>query len=234
MKPLRVTVFPERPESLLLLVEEGEYDPIELPVLRSPFTKESVTEAFREASIPVRVIENATMGRWKRALQQAAKDAKAERGARQHLEESAKLHKMAEGTFGDLDKERANLVFQKAEVDETIKCIDLKLTNARRKAFEKGIYMKPSQFRELESSLIEAKSLSQALQFRLGELRKQKQAHRDRSKITFENIFFRAVKDLLGPEEYSEVIDFVREEFSHTENENGQDSQCNNSSEDYT
>src|SRR5579863_9113795 len=121
--PLRVMVFPERPDVLLYYVPDGEsivlsgssgdYE------MTPPFTREKVAAAFRELGVDARVVEG-TPGRWTSSMARARQDERSERGAAQVQRERMTASALSGSTSPEV-RAYAEALTRKAEVDRDIR-----------------------------------------------------------------------------------------------------------------
>jgi hypothetical protein len=206
--PVRITVFPEWPEALLVLVDEDAEGVLVLPPLPVPFDRAGVVEAAKEAGFLARVAEG-TPGRWKPVMDKAAQDLRAERGQRQRQEE-ATFAALARGAADPDVRERGELIDRKQHVDEALAAAKTKLGAAKNAAWTSGTRMEPAAFRALEEEVRRLGNESQALQTRLGELRRaEKDRNREASRVENERFarrFQAAARAMLDPEVYERLL----------------------------
>lgn len=74
-QPLRVILFADRDTALLIHAREGEV--VELPELRAPFDKATITDSAAKLGLNVRVTVEPRCGRWSDALRRRDNDVKA-------------------------------------------------------------------------------------------------------------------------------------------------------------
>ena len=206
--PVRITVFPEWPEALLVLVDEDAEGVLVLPPLPVPFDRAGVLGAAREAGFLARVAEGEP-GRWKPVMDKAAKDARAER-AQRHRQGEAAFAALARGAADPDMRERGDLIQRKQRIDETLASARAKLVAAKDTARTSATYMEPAAFRALEEEVRRLGLESQALQVRLGELRRvEKDRNREASRVEnarFERRFQAAARAMLEPEVYERLL----------------------------
>lgn len=203
---MRVVVFPEWPEAILILMSDGE-SALSLPQLSVPFDRVAIAASLRTAGITPRVQEQAP-GRWTTALSMARQAERAERFARQKEHEAAQAQIMTAAS-DDAEAERAELILEKHNVDDEIRQLKAKLGKARSTAATRGQYMAPHEYRRLEDRLAKRQERSLAIQVRLGELKKARKAanqveHRARSEL-----FEKAAHEVLGEEGCAEIWERV-------------------------
>lgn len=201
-RPLRVFVFSDRPDSLLMIVPESTTEVL-LPELTAPFTKEGVARAFGEAGLLARVVESVS-GRWTHAMTKADRDAKAVRAAEAMQREAAEAV-VLKGSTVPLIRERAVAMERKLAVDAEIRELKLEIGKAKSDAFTKRLYMKPEKFRGLEQRLTNLKVESQALQAKFTELRATEKGKGNKAGRSDAQRFMDAAADMLSPEVYAMV-----------------------------
>jgi hypothetical protein len=205
-RAIRIFVFPERPDALLVHVPEGK--PLALPVLSTPFVKGEVSSACKLAGVDVRVRES-TPGRWTPALERAKNDERGEIAQRQRLREATEAKILAD-TGDPIFKDRAEVLRRKHLVDEEIGRLKTQIGDAKASVRARGVYMDPHAYRRLEAKLAGLKVESQALQARLGELREAEKerdrAAHDAERSTFLGRFVEAAREMLDPETFAEIV----------------------------
>ncbi len=149
--PVRITVFPEWPEAILVLMDEDAEGVLVLPPLPVPFDRAGILGAAREAGFLARVSEG-TPGRWKPVMDKAAKDARAERTQR-HRQSEATFATLARGAADPDMRERGGVIQRKQRVDEALVAAKAKLGAAKGAARTSGAYMEPTAFRTLEDEV---------------------------------------------------------------------------------
>jgi hypothetical protein len=206
--PVRITVFPEWPEALLVLVEQEAEGVLVLPALPVPFDRAGVHDAARAAGFLARVSEG-TPGRWKPVMDKAAKDARADRGQRQRLQE-ATFAALARGAEDPNMRERGDLIQRKQLVDEKLAAAKTQVAAAKSAAWSSTTRMDPAAFRAQEEEVRQLANESQAIQVRLGELRRaEKDRNREASRVESERFGRRllaAARAMLEPEVYERLV----------------------------
>jgi hypothetical protein len=206
--PLRVTVFPTRPEAILIVVADDAKGELSLPPLAAPFESQAVAASLSAAGVLARLIEG-TPGRWSEAIRKAASDAKAERKNREKtiLALQATLYR---GSADPLLRDRGELTEQKMRIDEEIRLLKKQISDAHAEARAHGTYMDRKQFRDIQARADSLGFESQALQARLGELKRQEKArNREASRIEqdrFERRFIAAARDMLEPDTFDQIM----------------------------
>lgn len=203
VRPLRVMVFPDRPDVLLVYVPVGQQ--FWIPSLQTPLTRNVVAQALRDHDIAARVVES-TAGRFTRALARAQQDAKAERGSKEREREAAacvQIHMSPTATT--YEKKRAELIAEKHKVDDELRTLKAEIGRAKATAFTSGKYMAVSEYRGKEERAADLATLSLAIQNRLSSLKQAKIAAEAALGPAREKRFIQAVKALLDPDEYQEM-----------------------------
>lgn len=208
-RPLRVFVFRDRPDALLVLVPEGTTEVL-LPELAAPFTQQGAAMAFGEARVPARVFESVA-GRWSHAMTKADRDAKATR-AQEALQREAMEASILKGSTVPTIRERAEAMERKLAVDDEIRELKLAIGKAKSDVHTKRVYMEPDKFRRLEQRLAKLKVESQALQAKLAELRKSEKGQGAKGARSEAQRFMDAAADMLSPEVYAMVKSAARQE----------------------
>lgn len=206
MKPIRLTVFPEWPEALLVLLPEDEDEEILLPPLSAPLNREALLEACRDHEVEARVTEG-TPGRWTQSLGKMAREGRAERRQRTQQTEAAVLLGYA-ASDDQVLRDRAALVGEKKTIDEELRECKARLGKAKSDAFASGRYMDPHKYRKLEQRIVTLKNESLALQERLGALR---EARRNGSDDSFPQRFIDAARQMLEPEVFALILQAVKD-----------------------
>ena len=211
-KVLRLMVFPDRPDCLVVYLPEGLV--LELPPVSSPFTKADVSQACGQAGLDVRVSEG-TPGKWGAAYRSLHKAEVAERGQLHRLYEAAKNVERL-GSESLAAKSRAEALAKKNEVDEQIRALKAEIGEARSRAFTQGKYLPVGVYRDKEKRLQKLKDESQALQARIGELRKaEKQEceaeNRERDRVYAEE-FMKIAHDLLSEDVLQRIHGLLQED----------------------
>lgn len=198
---VRVTIFPDRAEAILLHVSAG--DRVALPALASPFRKSEVAGALKRAGISFDVTESVP-GRWTQAATKMALEERAERHQIQRQKEATMLALDRSG--GPLARTRAEALAKKHEVDDRIRQVKAWLAEAKTNFHTRGLYKDPVEYRGKEHELLRLKEDSQALQTRLGELRDQEKAQNVTVQREENDRFRAAAYKVLTPEQLEAVL----------------------------
>jgi hypothetical protein len=213
-RPIRVMVFPSRPDVLVIYVPEGEE--LWLPRMRSPFSRYDVANKLGEVDIPARVSESVP-GRFTHAVEQAINAARAERNQRQREEEAARIAAVITSPEAtDLDKERAKLLVEKQEVDDRIRQLKINIGSAKAAAATKGEYLPPAKFRLLQDRLTTSQTRSLAIQRRLGEIKKERRDGNVAAQPDRDRRFIDLVKQVLPREQLQDLWDQIDAEECDT------------------
>ncbi len=194
---IRVLLFQDRPDCMAVFVHD--HDGPQTLVIESPLTRERIREAAQAAGVEIRISEGAYVGRLRPVFDRLAKDARAER-ANQERERLAARSAIMRTAEDDIERQRAALVEEKLRVDDELRTLNAEIGDAKRRAFTRGSYLPPTQFRRLEQKAVELKDRSLAIQTALGrlrELRKKKNVATHEN----ENHVFRRVAHEMLPEE---------------------------------
>jgi hypothetical protein len=206
---VRVMVFSDRPDALLILAAEDESE-VRLPSpLAVPFVKTEVAMAFGDAKTKANVFESVA-GRWTAALTKARRDERAERAQQQAVREATEATLM-KGSSSKLVRSHAEAIAKKLEVDESIRVLTRQDKEARSRAATRGVYESPKVFREREARLASLRLESQALQARMGELRKQEKRQNLLLAIEGRDWFKKAAHELLDGDLFAQVESLASE-----------------------
>lgn len=205
---VRVTLFEDRTDALLLVVPELERGDLVLPALRYPFDQAQLAKTLGDAGIK-NVVKLERSGRWTQALNRARSDQRAARGARENELRAARAADLARSKL-PADQERARLMVEKLEVDERVRDLREQLGRARSGARD-GKYMDPKRYRDLEERLDQAKTRSQAIQLRLSELKREAREESTRSQDNLNALFVREAMRVLGEQKFHEIMDAALE-----------------------
>jgi hypothetical protein len=203
---IRVMVFDDRPDCLLLYVPERVE--LAIPKVTAPFTKKNLLEAFQGQN--VRITEAPNAGRWDTSVLAAKKAEKAERGQKQKLAEATQATFLRNGT--PLARTRAEAIEQKHQVDERIRGLQAELGEARSRARTTGDYLPVAVFRERENRLAALKLESQALQAQMGVLREKEKAENRAAHRDALEAFQKAAYRMLPRETFDNIIEAALED----------------------
>jgi len=199
---IRVAVFPDRPECVLFFVPEDEC--IQLPEMRPPFTKSMISEALRAQGIPRVDVFETVPGRWTQAMSKAMNSERAARRSQQNQAEATQAAMLRGASHADV-RERSVLLLHKQNVDGQIRDLKEWIGNAKARVVSHGEYEDPHRFRQKEASLEELKQESQAIQSRLGELRKIEKARNIADGESRLERFKRKARELLDEEMFLRI-----------------------------
>lgn len=170
-RPLRITLFPEHPNTILIYVPPGQS--LWLPTLPTPFDLDRVCDALNDHDVPHDTREG-DRNRWWRNLQQDENDDRSVQVQQQRAEEAARHVQItlsrAATTF---EKQRSEIVLMKDKVDHEIRQIKVELGHARVVAATSGVREAPDVFRAKKDRLADLQTVSLAFQRRLGEMKSQ-------------------------------------------------------------
>lgn len=213
-RPLRIFVFPERPDCLLVCVPDTT-GRVALPELSAPFTKYDVAKACGDARVLARVGEM-TPGRWTPTMQRAAVEARAERAQQNRLREASEAA-LLRGSAAAEVKERGEAIVRKHQIDEQIRDLKAKIGKAKSVAATSGKFLTVSAFRGMEQQLETLKQESQAIQVRLGELRKAEKDANRRIGKSEDQRFREAARRMLDAETFEELTAIASEDGEDAE-----------------
>ena len=200
-KPIRVMIFPDRPDCILFYVPDGEA--LTTPPLAAPFNKKSVADAFAAVRANVRLTES-TPGRWTESMKMMRKAEKAERFQLQKQREAAMV--VLDRGGGDLAKTRAEAIARKHGVDERIRDAKDWIKRAKSNAATRGQYEDAERFRRKERELSSLQTESLAIQQQLGDLRKQEKAENVKSSNEEMHLFKKAAYRVLSEQQFEEIL----------------------------
>lgn len=183
---LRVVVFPEAPECLLVCAHD--VSELALPKLAVPFT----SAAVRAAGI-TRVTESVP-GRWTPAMTKTLREERGERRQRAD-QETALQATVLRGATDESERTRAELIARRLDVDEDLRVVKQKIAQAKSDAFQHKRFLPSSQFRALETERDGLRTESIAIQARLSKLKGRRGAH----------LFVEAAKALLDEATYEQI-----------------------------
>lgn len=205
---LRISLFADRPECLLVLAPEP--GPVSLPTMQSPFVRGEVSAAAAASGIDVRVVVEAACGRWAGAMRHRLSEERAERANVQQAAETYQAM-ILRGSVDPNERKRGVLLQKQQEINAELHRVKDQLGSAKSRAFTKGVYLPPQDYRRLEARARQLGQESQGIQVQLSELRKeQRQSNTERSN-RFHHAFFRTAKERLDPETFNELLNSAEE-----------------------
>lgn len=200
-RPLRITLFPEHPQTILIYVPEGQT--LWLPTLATPFDLDAVSDALDAHDVPHDTREG-DRNRWWRNVKQSENDAKAVLKQQQLGEEAARhvqIHLSPTATT--YEKQRSEIVLMKHKVDDEIRQLKVQIGKAKTNAAIQGMYEHSNVFRRREQRLADLQTTSLALQRKLTELKALKHQHAEtRSR---EERFIKKAKQYLTREDFMAI-----------------------------
>ena len=172
-QPVRMSVFPNDPNILLLYAPEaGE---VVLPTLKAPFVKADVLVACKAAGLTVRVTDDVLGKPMREIVNQRKKDDRAERGQQQTLQ-VARVAGMLSSANSPIIRERAEIIRTKLAVDKHLGELRTRLSEAKCAAYQSGKYLSAREFQSMMKQVDLLKARSQALQLELGALKQREKA----------------------------------------------------------
>lgn len=197
-RPLRITLFPEHPQTILVYVPEGQT--LWLPTLPTPFDLDVVCDALDAHDVPHDTREG-DRNRWWRNLKQSEDTEKSVLRQQQREEEAARhvqIHLSQTATT--FEKQRSEVVLMKHKVDDEIRQLKVQLGLAKTNASTRGVYEPPDVFRQREQRIADLQTTSLALQKKLGELKEQQ--HQRLSSKRREEHFIQKAKQHMTREQF--------------------------------
>lgn len=215
-EPIRIHVFPDRPEFLLLYVPHGDF---RLPRLLSPFVQGDVKAACSLGGVDVRVSETVP-GRWTKAMLKARSDARIERRQQAKLREATEAT-ILRGSSSETERDRAGLLLEKQQVDGDLARLKAELREAKNRVWSEGRYMPRKVYQRKEALCEQLKLKSQAIQVRLSELRTAEKARNVIEARKDQTRYIKALRgvlhEILDPEEFQEVEEEVEFRLGETD-----------------
>ena len=173
-RPLRITLFPEHPQTILIYVPDGQS--LWLPTLPTPFDCAVVSAALDDRDVPhdTRVGER---NRWWRNIKQSEDEEKAVLKQRKLEAEAERVRIHLSQTADTLEKQRLEVVLMMHKVDSEIR--QLKRGPANVTTLDANTLSDANQRRT--QRLADLQTTSLALQQKLTELKKlKKQQHHEK------------------------------------------------------
>jgi hypothetical protein len=171
-RPLRITLFPDHPRTILIYVPEGQS--LWLPTLPASFDLDVVCDVLDAHDVPHDTREG-DRNRWWRNLKQSESDDKSIQG-QQRREEDAARHVQIQlsPTATTYEKQRSEIVLMKHKIDDEIRQLKVQIGRAKANAATRGVYEPPKVFRQREQRLADLQTTSLAMQRKLAELKVQR------------------------------------------------------------
>jgi len=210
LRPIRVLVFPRRPDVILIYVPEGQ--DLWLPRLRSPFQRNVVAKKLGDVDLPARVSES-VLGRFTDAAERALGKLQEERARRQRTEEAVRVAGViADPKTSDFERERACLIAEKYEIEAHLQQLKKDIKTAkwqeRQTAGTMSADLKPDLrpegcVKELQDQFVTCQTRLLAITQRLRDIKKEAHAARLASDRTDPNHrFIEIAKRYLSREEF--------------------------------
>lgn len=137
-RPLRITLFPEHPQTLLIYVPEGQS--LWLPTLSTPFDLDALCNVLDDHDVPHDTKEG-DRNRWWRNIKKRENEEQSVRAQQQREEAAAKTVQIhlssAANTF---DKQRDEILLMKHKADDEIRQLKVQRGQAKTNAATKGSY----------------------------------------------------------------------------------------------
>ena len=221
-RPLRITLFPEFPQVLLIYVPDEQT--LWLPPLETPFDLDKLCDALDAKDVPHDTREGDRNRWWKNMRQSADMDAgmKGQRECEAKAVERVKVHLSSEATT--LDKQRIELLDMRDKIVSEMNQLKAKIGTAKAHAATKGVYQKIPVFRGWELRLAQLNDSLIAVSRKLGENKAAIKAENVRTyganNISKEKRFVEKAKRFLNREQYMSIWDEIHAEDAK-ENTNG-------------
>jgi hypothetical protein len=197
-RPLRITLFPEHPQTILIYVPEGQT--LWLPTLPTPFDLDVVCDALDARDVPHDTREG-DRNRWWRNLKDSENADKSVMGQQQRENEAARhVQVHLSPTATTFEKQRSEIVLMKHKVDDELRQLKVQISRVKSNAAASGVYEPPSVFRQRAQRLADLQTTSLALQRKLGELKEQQ--HQQRTSSNREWRFVQKAKRHLTREQF--------------------------------
>jgi hypothetical protein len=207
MNPTRITLFMTKPEALLIVASPDTS--VSLPPVMSPFSKESLQQTALEHGVDLRVTVEAGPGKMREAIERRMRDVACaeQQQSRQKAAEVALL--MRSSNIAE-ERDRAELVQSKLEVDERLRDAKRRLLEAKADLATKGKYMERHKYQRLVESIDTLKQTSLGIQARLGRLRESQKQERG---AEFAQRFVNMAHEVLEPEIFNSIMNMVQEDM---------------------
>lgn len=195
---LWITVF-EEDSAFLVSVPSGD---VTLPKLSAPFRVGDVKVACAEGGVEARIIVGLPDQREARQLRRVRLARAAEQKARESFTAAVQRTSVAVEV-----RSWAEALERKNAIDDELRRVKAELGQARSRVFTSGQYADPSWYRGTESRAEKLKLESQALQQRLGELRRKEQKNLRSIADETAHAFVRFAKNYLEEDEFNELLE---------------------------
>ncbi len=206
-KPVRIVLFEDRPNTVLVHVPEGGV--LELPECRSPFNKDEVAIAASKAGLDVRVSIEPRAGRWTTAIVRRVRDQRAEKMQRSRLQTETAVLQL-QMSDDPILRDRARLIAKKQEVDEQLRLAKIRLGEVKGNVRTQHKYISPREFRALEQSIASLQGQSLGIQGQLGAIKKTLSENKDSEFHARNKRFVDLAKQILDADEFAELIELAQ------------------------
>jgi len=218
LRPIRVLVFPRRPDVLLIYVPEGQE--LWLPRLRSPFQRGAVAKKLGDVDVPARVHES-VLGRFTEAAERALRNVQEERAQRQRAEEASRVAGVvADPKASDFERERARLISEKYEMEAHATQLKKDIKVAKwQETLTTSADLKPDlqpagRVKALQDQLTACRTRELAIAKRLSEIKKEMHAARvARDRVDPNGRFIEIAKRYLSKKEFLAIWAEVNEQI---------------------
>lgn len=202
-RPIRVMVFPQRRDVILIYVPEGQT--LWMPPLKTPFDRHEIAAELGRKDVEARVRES-TLGRFAAALANELGNEKAESGQRAKEKAAARRVDIVHSQYATTaELQRAELIRDKETIDGDLRDLKAEVSRAKSLAATRGVFEPREAFQRKQRQIAELQTKSLAIQHRLGALKEQIRAQNvARSKDRNER-FIRLVAAEMPPDMFAEL-----------------------------
>lgn len=199
-RPLRITLFPEHPQTILVYVPEGQT--LWLPALPTPFDLDMVCDFLDEKDVPHDTREG-DRNRWWRNIKQSANDAASEQGALQRAAEAERLVRIhLSSTATTEEKQRAEVVLMKYKVLDELRELQAERKKITRNALTYAVCKDTKVFRDREDRIADLKRVVIALDKKLSGFGAKRREQAQANRSNREQRFIEKAKRLLSREQF--------------------------------
>jgi hypothetical protein len=211
IRQLRITLFPEHPQTILIYVPDGQS--LRLPALPTPFDIDTVCDILDDHGIPHDAKEG-DRNRWWRNLKQSENEDKSVQGIRQREAEAARhvqIHLSPVATT--FEKQRSEVFLMKCKAEDELRQLKAEASRARANAATRRVYEPADVYHQRARRIVDLQTTVIALQKKLGDLKAQQ--HRERKVANREELFVQKAKRHLTREQFLAIWKEIDEEVMH-------------------
>lgn len=204
-RPLRVTLFPEHPQTILIYVPDGQA--LWLPTLPTPFDLDVVCDALDDHDVPHDTKEGDRNRWWRNIQQREHEERSTQNQQRREVDAARHVQIHLSPTATSIEKQRSEVVLMKYKVDEEIHQLKAQVGRAKANAATRGVYEPTDVFRQREQRLADLQTTALALQRKLGELKilKKKQNVHEHAACSREERFVQKAKRHLTRDQFMAI-----------------------------